>query len=280
MVLVLKNFITVKSGVVSREEKELNNERKEPDIELNNFWLGLLILGTIVLGWILSAYKIIWFGWLMISGGIVLGTVAGLVEGWLARSTARKKQRGLTPNTVIGSNAGIVAGVIAGFVVWMFVLAGVEIFIQHDLDTTWSVSWWQGLVFESQLSSGIIPWSVIPFIALATALTKPFTFIAALFFLKTACSQATVVGVGSFYFSILTTMAATAVALSSTIIVNATVAQTKILATSWSEPERRSLFTVAALAGLGLVVGWIVDRFLLPGLGEQLARSTQECGAL
>jgi hypothetical protein len=35
-------------------------------------------------------------------------------------------------------------------VVWMFVLAGVEIFIQHDWDTTWSVSWWQGLVFESQ----------------------------------------------------------------------------------------------------------------------------------
>jgi len=73
------------------------------------------------------------------------------------------------------------------------------------------------------------------------------------------------------------TRAATSVALSSTRLVNSTVAKTKILALGWSELEKRSLLTITALAGLGLVGGGIVDQFLLPGFGEQLARSTQDC---
>ena len=258
----------------------MTNEREERDTELNKFWLSLLSLGSLVLGWILSAYKIIWFGWFIVAGGILLGTIAGFLEGWRRRTAARKKRKGLKPSTIVGSKAGIVAGVIAGFLVWTFVLAGVEIFIQHDPDATWSVSWSQGLVVESQLHSGTIPWAVIPFIALVTALTKPVTFIATLVYLSTVCSGASVVGVGSFYFSILATMAATSVAISSTMLVNSTVAKTKILALGWSESEKRSLLTITALAGLGLVVGWIIDQFLLPGFGEQLARSTKDCAGV
>ncbi len=253
------------------------NSWKERDKD-NKFWLALLLLGSIVLGWILTAYKIIWFGWLLVTSGIFLGNLGGLLDGWRARTAARKIRMNLDAATVVGSKAGIVAGAVAGIVVWMFVLTGMDIFLQHSPDASWSVSWSQGLISaEPQSGSRTISWSIIPFIAIVTALTKPLAFIAQLFWLSTACNEATVVGVGSFYLSILATMGATAVALASAMVVTLTVAKTKILATDLSQPEVTLLWTVVVVAGLGLAVGWVGDRILFPGFGGQLARLMKEC---
>lgn len=247
----------------------------------SKFWLGVLLIGTSLLGWILTSYKIIWFGWAMVAGGIVLGTGAGLLDGKTARAAARKKHQGLDPATVLGSKARFIAGLIAGLVVWTFVLTGLEIFLQNSPDATWSVSWSRGLVSAGQ-SAGTIPWSVLPFVAILSAF-RPLILFLTLLNLSTACSRtvagssSTVVVLGSFYYSILATLGTIAVTSAVTGIIPRTVAKAKISSPGFSQSEVRTFRTVALVAAIGLALGWIVDKVFLPGFGGQLARLVKQC---